>query len=255
MAFRELDLDNDFIGTTFHKVEESLDFLNENKASTNSIAQKLEAADVIGDYVIRGFLPPVPTTGLTVGTPSGSAFISGTRLSKPAESPRTYVAETDTYVYLRSDGSTNYLSVDNDFEEPDLEEGDLWLFKVVTNSDSIAQIEDKRGKAKYLSHYHIYEELIPPSPLRISNVPSYTLDILNSTILVNASSGDVEILLPLASRAKGRIYRIKKIDGSSNDVNIRTIEGDDIEGFSTISLTSQYQKITLQPDSIEWWIF
>lgn len=93
-----------------------------------------------------------------------------------------------------------------------------------------------------------------------SNVRTLTanasLNLIDHTVLVNASAGPVTITLPDPNASwggkranQGRIYVIKKIDASANAVTIATAAARTIDGAATISLTSQWQKVQVQADT------
>ena len=66
------------------------------------------------------------------------------------------------------------------------------------------------------------------------------------TILANATGGDVDVTLPVASTIKGQIFIVKKIDSSGNAVNVSGDGG-------TISLTTQYDRAAVQSDGTDFW--
>lgn len=69
---------------------------------------------------------------------------------------------------------------------------------------------------------------------------SSTLDDKYSIILADASSGDIFIDLPDATTCKGRIYWIKRTDGTSNIMQVRSASGQYIDGGNTISLSQNH---------------
>lgn len=91
--------------------------------------------------------------------------------------------------------------------------------------------------------------------LAIATVNSNT-SIEDGTVvfLVDASNGEVTLTLP--SPAAGRLVIVKKVDNSSNEVTINpdTDSGAKIDGQDSVSLTNQYDKITLISDGSNWFI-
>ena len=75
-----------------------------------------------------------------------------------------------------------------------------------------------------------------------------TLDETHYTVLVDTSGGDVTITLP--TNVNGRIYNIKKI---TSDANIVSLSGT-IDGVSSKILNIQYESITIQNETTNWWI-
>lgn len=86
----------------------------------------------------------------------------------------------------------------------------------------------------------------------INNITgSVTLTSNDRVALVNASGGVRTITLPLATGLYQ--YVIKKIDSSSNNVIINAAGGNQIEGVSSKTLTTQYDFITLASDGATNW--
>ncbi len=73
-------------------------------------------------------------------------------------------------------------------------------------------------------------------------------------VFVDASGGSRTITLPSASSLRGRQYIIKKIDSSSNAVIISPQSGQTIDGQSSLSLTTQYECVTIVSDGTNWQI-
>lgn len=76
------------------------------------------------------------------------------------------------------------------------------------------------------------------------------LTVSHYTVLVDASGGDVTITLPSASSAANRIYNVKKIDASANDV----IFSGTIDDDASKRIGSRYTSLTIQSDGTSWWI-
>jgi hypothetical protein len=83
---------------------------------------------------------------------------------------------------------------------------------------------------------------------------NFTLDDTHYTVLVDAYYENVTIKLPDANDVDGRIYVIKKIDNSSNLVVIKVQSGQTIDGQNYISLSKQYETITIQAFDGNWYI-
>ena len=75
-----------------------------------------------------------------------------------------------------------------------------------------------------------------------------------STIIANAASGNITVSLPSASTCTNRIYTIKKIDSSSNDVIIDASGSQTIDGQLTRTLTERYEYVKIQSDGSNWHI-
>lgn len=82
----------------------------------------------------------------------------------------------------------------------------------------------------------------------------YTLDNEDSTLLVDASDGEITITLPTAVGVEGRFYSIKKIDSSKNKVIIDGYGTETIEGELTQELLFKGDAPHIVSDNDEWWI-
>jgi len=77
---------------------------------------------------------------------------------------------------------------------------------------------------------------------------NYTIASTDSTILAN---GAITITLPSASGITGRQYTIKNI--STSTVTVAS-NGGTIDGSTTLSLTSEYEAITVQSNGTNWYV-
>lgn len=78
-----------------------------------------------------------------------------------------------------------------------------------------------------------------------------TLNNSHHTVLV---TGTVTITLPPASTSLGLIYNIKKIDSDATSTTVAAFGSDLVDGFSTQTINSQYDCITVHSDGSDWWI-
>jgi hypothetical protein len=76
----------------------------------------------------------------------------------------------------------------------------------------------------------------------------------NHTILVDATSGSIDLTLPDPAFASGSMYYIKKIDNSVNAVTINVSGAETIDGAGDYQMTVQYKYVTLQSDGTNWYI-
>lgn len=81
---------------------------------------------------------------------------------------------------------------------------------------------------------------------------SYVATVSDYTIRCNASSGVLTVSLPDATLYVGKLYVIKKIDSSANFVVIDPFGTQTIDGNLTVSITTQYQSLTLQSNGSTW---
>lgn len=81
---------------------------------------------------------------------------------------------------------------------------------------------------------------------------AYTVDPLDSLLLVDCSSGDVVITLPLASVIIN-YFNIKRIDSSINTLTITTTDSELIDSVSSLTLES-FENVTLMANSSQYYI-
>jgi hypothetical protein len=91
---------------------------------------------------------------------------------------------------------------------------------------------------------------------RVVSRPSEELDATDHVVLADtaAAAGPITLTLPLADEHQGRIYIIKKIDASSDTVDIDPSGSAGIDGSSSHTLVSQYDSVTIVSDGIDWHI-
>lgn len=88
----------------------------------------------------------------------------------------------------------------------------------------------------------------------VTKTGTYTTTVNDHTILVDATSADVTIALPTAIGIKGKIFIIKKIDSSGNNVIIDGNLTEIIDGSETQTISVQYDSYTIQSDNANWHI-
>jgi hypothetical protein len=80
---------------------------------------------------------------------------------------------------------------------------------------------------------------------------SYSATASEEVILVNASTGSATITLPTAV-GSSRIYTVKKVDSSSNNVVVNTTSSQTIDGGLTATIRVQYVSISVASDGSNW---
>lgn len=104
----------------------------------SDVTVKLTAADWLGDFVASGLLGSVPSSSLTMNTPSGVAYVGGVRKTV-AQTSFTYDPSKDTYDYLQADGTINHVAQSNGASVP-IGQAGLFLQKVVTDGSAITAV-------------------------------------------------------------------------------------------------------------------
>lgn len=82
---------------------------------------------------------------------------------------------------------------------------------------------------------------------------AYAVDGTDCVVLADATGGAFTVTLPRADQAKGRIFRIKRLNGGGNNVTVQGTTGN-IDGAGTNVLGAQYASIDLQSDGANWFL-
>lgn len=88
-----------------------------------------------------------------------------------------------------------------------------------------------------------------------ANTSSYNVTFGDYTILCDASSGSLDIILPTPTVSTGgKLFNIKKIDSTGNLVNVYVTDGSNIDYSVTQSLTSRGTNLAVQSSTTQYWI-
>lgn len=89
-------------------------------------------------------------------------------------------------------------------------------------------------------------------PIISINTPSYTVGVNDHTIVVDCSTSAITLNLPTAVGVAGRIYVVKKLDGSANTLVLDGYSSQTIENLSTYQLAKKYDTLTIQSTGSSW---
>lgn len=84
-------------------------------------------------------------------------------------------------------------------------------------------------------------------------IPGGSVSGTDVRVFSDASGGNATVPLPTAVGFEGT-YTVKKIDVSTNTVTMATINGETIDGSTTVDITSQYESITIASNGTNWFI-
>lgn len=88
-----------------------------------------------------------------------------------------------------------------------------------------------------------------------ANTSSYNVTFDDYTILCDASSGSLDIILPTPTVSTGgKLFNIKKIDNTGNLVNVYVTDGSNIDYSVTQSLSSRGTNLAVQSSTTQYWI-
>lgn len=85
--------------------------------------------------------------------------------------------------------------------------------------------------------------------------PGLTLTSADNFILIDASSGNVNVALPVASTCAHRHYYIKRIDSSTNSVTIIRSGSDFIDGQTSYPISFQYESFSFVSNGSGWFVY
>lgn len=92
-----------------------------------------------------------------------------------------------------------------------------------------------------------------PTPVQTAN---YTLSAADSggVVSFDATAGPLTASLPAASSVSpDLIFRVKKIDSTTNTVTVMAHAGDTINGDATLIISSRYSVAALESDTVAGW--
>ncbi len=87
----------------------------------------------------------------------------------------------------------------------------------------------------------------------VTKTATYTIAANTYYVRGDATAGAFTITLPPALNNQGRKVLIKKIDSSGNAVTVSRAGADTIEGSTTVSLGSQWNKTHLISNGVDTW--
>ena len=114
---------------------------------------------------------------------------------------------------------------------------------------------------KPLSHTHHSSDIIQDSNGSSGTDNTSTVTVSTdttlgtiSTVLVNAAAGVITISLPAAAAKANSIFRIKKIDSSSNVVIVDPNGTELIDGDTSCTIAFQYSTLDIVSNGTSWYI-
>ena len=216
-----------------------------NKVALNSGSNKIEFTT---NSVLNATLDSAGT--LSLGTSSGAVGIEvvrssastdfGLKLKNSANGDIKLTLETaaQSYSFGVDNSDNDYLKLST--SSIDVGSSTLWTIK-------------PDGKLGLLT--------VPTSTLHVAGSIAQTITILTSAttldgthslVHVNATSDTVNISLPTSVGIAGRSYIVMKTDASANTVVIDGNASETISGDLTLTLTGQYDWVTLRSDGANW---
>lgn len=79
-----------------------------------------------------------------------------------------------------------------------------------------------------------------------------TLVVTDGVLLCDATAGQISLVLPAAAAVEGRVYRVKKTDGTSAKVAVQPSGAETIDGLTEYAIVSQYESVTIMAVSGSW---
>jgi len=87
----------------------------------------------------------------------------------------------------------------------------------------------------------------------VTKTSNYNLTLNDFTVKGNCSSASLNFYLPLSTVSYGTIYKIKKVDSTTNVLTIVAQNGETIDGFGYYPISIQNNCIELQSNGINGW--
>jgi hypothetical protein len=91
------------------------------------------------------------------------------------------------------------------------------------------------------------------SPTKTPLTSNTTLDGQYGLILVDATSGNINLTLPSCTKIGKKDYYVQKVDSSSNTVTLTCDGSDTIRGDSTLIIHFQWSSPHIASDSVSTW--
>lgn len=92
-------------------------------------------------------------------------------------------------------------------------------------------------------------------PVAISTkIADYSVQLADNVLLADCTGGNIQFTLPSPASAVGRVFFLKKIDGSANTMSIISSGGALIDGSGSQSTAVQYYAFMCVTDGTSWWL-
>jgi len=88
----------------------------------------------------------------------------------------------------------------------------------------------------------------------VSKTAAYTATSGDFTILCDATTAAFSVTLPAAAANQGRVYNIKKADGSANAVTIQCNGAETLDGSNTKAISAPFQSAQIQSNGVAWFM-
>ncbi|MCA9058609.1 MAG: hypothetical protein KDA85_08920 [Planctomycetaceae bacterium] len=98
----------------------------------------------------------------------------------------------------------------------------------------------------------VWVPLTPPLRFMVSKTAAYTITTSDDIVLCDATGAAFTVTLPTAVGNTGRQLVVKRLNSGSNAVTVAAAGSETIDGASTVSLSTQYQVITMVSDGSNW---
>ncbi len=112
---------------------------------------------------------------------------------------------------------------------------------------------------KQLLHKHQIADIIVGTTGSVNVTDTVTVTTntnldAETIVLVNASSGATTITLPSATSYANKVYTIKKIDSSANEVTVDGLGNETVDGETTKTIAFQNTAMQLVSNGASWYI-
>lgn len=104
----------------------------------------------------------------------------------------------------------------------------------------------------YINNQKYFTALMGDAVSIVNDDSPYTLTDAVRTLFCDAIDGEITVNLPSAQNRNGKIFEIIKTDSSSDIIYIDGFDSELINGAASHSLTSQYDKLVIVSNGVEW---
>lgn len=132
-----------------------------------------------------------------------------------------------------------------DDEDDDFYPGSLWL-RIDSTPARLFVCQSSDAAAA------VWIPLTPALRSLVTKTAAYTITNSDDIVLCNAAGGAFTVTLPSATGNTGRQFVVKRLNSGSNTVAVAAVGGQTIDGASSVSLSVQYQIITVVCDGSNW---
>jgi hypothetical protein len=212
-------------------------------------ALNLDGSNTVTNGATLEFLP---TAGLLLGTNSFLSFTNGATVQDSTGGRVwNYQLTADGETAARYSDVTNIVSAINQAAGEWVSLSSFEATQFGTNG-ALMVIKD----SSVVTNVIVRERLTVDGSMALKVLTvstNYTLAMNDRVILADATSSNLVLMLPAVSTTN-LVFTVKKKDVSANTVTLDGYSGEQIDGAVTLTLTNQWDKVTVISDQTQWYL-